>query len=74
MPDGKVLMAGPNPDDSAIFDPGNLADPWTDLPPLAAQRIGGNAVLLPEGPSGSTEVAAIGGRPYDEMPPAARTR
>ena len=71
MPDGKVLMAGPNPDDSAIFDPGNLADPWTDLPPLASQRIGGNAVLLPEGPDGSTTVAAIGGRPYGSQPPAA---
>ena len=69
MPDGKVLMAGPNPDDSAIFDPADLADPWTNLPQLAEQRIGGNAVLLPEGPEGSTKVAAIGGRPYGEMPP-----
>ena len=34
------------------------------------QRIGGNAVLLPEDPSGSTKVAAIGGRPYGEPPPA----
>ena len=75
MPDGKLLMAGPDPDDSAIFDPANLDAPWTDLPPLASQRIGGNAVLLPEGPAGSTRVAAIGGRPYDQpgapgLPPA----
>jgi hypothetical protein len=73
MPNGKVLLAGPNPGDSAWFDPdpANLADPWTDLPPLASQRIGGNAVLLPEGPAGSTKVAAIGGRPYGDtiLPP-----
>ena len=62
MPDGKVLVAGPGRADSAIFDPGSLANPWTDLPPLAQQRTGGNAVLLPEGPEGSTKVVAIGGR------------
>ena len=69
MPDGDLLMAGPNPDDSARFDLDDLADPWTDLPPLSDQRIGGNAVLLPEGPAGSTQVAAIGGRPYGSPPP-----
>ena len=68
MPDGDLLMAGPNPDDSARFDLDNLADPWTDLPELSGQRIGGNAVLLPEGPAGSTRVAAIGGRPYGALP------
>ena len=61
-------MAGPNLGDSAWFDPENLADPWTDLPRFPRQRIGGNAVLLPEGPAGSTKVAAIGGRPYDTSP------
>ena len=71
MPDGDLLMAGPNPDDSARFDPENLSDPWTDLPPLSGQRIGGNALLLPEGPSGSTQVAAIGGRPYGPTVPLA---
>ena len=75
MPDGKLLMAGPDPDDSAIFDPGNLADPWTNLPHLASQRIGSNAVIVPEGPAGSNTVAVIGGRPYDQgstpgLPPA----
>ena len=64
MPDGTVLLAGPDPEDSAIFDPGNLADPWTDLPPLSGQRVGGNAVLLPEGASGSSQVAQIGGELY----------
>ena len=70
MPDGDLLLAGPNPGDSARFDPANLASPWTELPDLASQRIGGNAVLLPEGPAGSTQVAAIGGRPYSSTPPA----
>ena len=69
MPDGKLLLAGPNPADSARFDPGNPADPWTDLPPLADQRIGGTAVLLPEDHQGSSQVALIGGRPYAELPP-----
>jgi hypothetical protein len=66
MPDGKLLMAGPDRDDSAIFDPSDLADPWTGLPQLASQRIGGTAVIVPDGPAGSAQVAAIGGRPYDD--------
>jgi hypothetical protein len=61
MPDGTVLLAGPDPSDSAIFDPDNLAHPWTDLPEMAVSRFGGNAVLLPDGPDGSAKVAAIGG-------------
>jgi hypothetical protein len=68
MPDGKVLLAGPDPRDSAIFDPGDLADPWMSLPWLAKERIGGNAALLPEGPRGSTKVAAIAGRTTDRRP------
>ena len=74
MPDGDLLMAGPNPGDSARFDLDDLADPWTDLPQLSGQRIGGNAVLLPEGPAGSTQVAAIGGRPYNSLPLATNER
>jgi hypothetical protein len=69
MPDGKVLLAGPDKADSAIFDPGNLADPWTDLPQLTSPRTYGNAVLLPEGPTGSTRVAAIGGRMWGQDGP-----
>jgi galactose oxidase-like protein len=68
MPDGKVLVAGPSRGDSALFDPLNLADPWTNLPPLDRQRVGGNAVLLPEGPAGSTRVATIGGKRWGELP------
>ena len=70
MPDGTVLLAGPAQWDSDIFDPATLADPWTDLPPLATRRDGANAILLPDGPDGSTTVAAIGGRP-SSGPPAA---
>lgn len=76
MPDGNLLMAGPDPTDSAILDTDELDDPsvnpWTDLPALASQRIGGNAVIVPEGPEGSNQVAAIGGRPYGNgvLPPA----
>lgn len=69
MPDGTVLLAGPDTDDSAIFDPGNLADPWTDLPEMAISRFGGNAVLLPDGPDGSAKVASIGG--MDNQVPSA---
>ena len=72
MPDGQLLMAGPNPEDSALFDPNSLADPWENLPHLNDQRIGGTAVLLPGDASGSWRVAAIGGREYDPEggPPA----
>jgi hypothetical protein len=68
MPDGKLLMAGPNTTDSAIFDPQKLASPWTDLPDLSYRRTGGNSVLLPEGPAGSTRVAAIGGSEPEGIP------
>ncbi len=70
MPDGTVLLAGPAQGDSEIFDPANLANPWTDLPPLATRRDGANAILLPDGTDGSTTVAAIGGRPSKGSPPA----
>ena len=70
MPNGRVLLAGPARADSAIFNPANLAAPWTNLPQLATRRLGGNAVLLPNGTDGSTSVAAIGGRPYSGGPPS----
>ncbi len=70
MPDGTVLLAGPDRNDSAIFDLAKPADPWKGLPQLLSTRIYGNAVLLPEGPAGSTKVAAIGGRPYADVPAA----
>jgi hypothetical protein len=79
MPDGKVLLAGPDTDDSAILDPAALSDPavnpWRDLPPLAHQRIGGNAVLMPEGPAGSTRVLTIAGTPFEKtgLPPTETT-
>ena len=64
MPDGTVLLAGADPADSAIFDPAALDDPWTDLPEHSGIRVYGNAVLLPEGTDGSSEVAFIGGHPW----------
>jgi hypothetical protein len=70
MPDGRVVLAGPLPYDSEIFDPAQLANPWTDLPNLREERVGGTAVLLPEGPAGSTKIAEIGGSP-PEAPPTA---
>jgi hypothetical protein len=67
MPDGKLLLAGPDTEDSARLDP-DAANPWTELPRPAVQRIGGNAVLMPEGPAGSSRVLQIGGQPYGQDP------
>ena len=70
MPDGTVLLAGPSRTDSAIFDP-EAPDPWTDLPQLSGVRVYGNAVLLPHGTDGSSQVALIGGHPWGEPSAAA---
>jgi hypothetical protein len=59
-PAGKVLLAGPGANDSALLDPHTFS--WRDLGrlPRGLDRIGGNAVLLPGGAS----VLQIGGYDY----------
>jgi hypothetical protein len=66
MPDGRLLLGGAEPDESALLDPARLSaagpSAWTELPPLQAQyRYSASAVLLPAGPAGSSRVAILGG-------------
>jgi hypothetical protein len=67
MPDGRLLLGGSEPGESALLDPARLTtgpgpSAWTDLPDLAAQyRYSASAVLLPDGPDGSSRVAVLGG-------------
>ncbi|MEA2386192.1 MAG: hypothetical protein QOJ22_366, partial [Thermoleophilaceae bacterium] len=68
LPDGQVALAGPDLTDHALFDPGSLQAPWTELGRQTIQRIGGNSVLLPRGPRGSYEVLQIAGEPYNQRP------
>jgi hypothetical protein len=62
LPGGKVLMAGPDANDSAVLDPALLdgaGSAWTNLSPLHHSRVGGNAVLHPSG-----AVTLLGGWDY----------
>ena len=68
MPDGRLLLGGSEPGESALLDPARLSNAggappaWSELPDLAAQyRASASAVLLPDGPAGSSRVAILGG-------------
>lgn len=78
MPDGQVLMTGPDEPDNALLDPAALSDPtvnpWTELDRQSVERIGGNAVLEPEGPAGSSTVLQIAGQPEGQDPHASTER
>jgi hypothetical protein len=56
---GNVLLAGPGVNDSAILNTGSFT--WSNLNHPSGWRWAGNAVLLPEGPSGSDTVMQLGG-------------
>lgn len=60
LPSGKMLMAGPGRQDTAILDPSDWS--WSDIPNMLEDRYWyGSGVLLPAEPEGSTEVMMIGG-------------
>ena len=67
MPDGRLLLGGSEPGESALLDPSKLStaagpSAWSDLPDLSADyRFSASAVLLPAGPAGSSQVAILGG-------------
>ena len=68
MPDGRLLLGGSEPGESALLDPARLsnaagaAPAWTNLPDIAGPyRYSASAVLLPAGPAGSSRVAILGG-------------
>jgi hypothetical protein len=68
LPSGDVLLAGPNPEDSAILRVGSLT--WQDLPPFSRYREGGSVVMMPAGPAGASTAAQFGGFDFtrDEEP------
>jgi hypothetical protein len=58
--DGRMLVAGPFRGDVGLLDPAT----WTwdaAMPQLLGDHYYGSAVLLPDGPSGSSKVMVIGG-------------
>ena len=59
--DGKVLLAGPGQNDTALLDPGTMT--WTNLPAQDARRTYGTELLDPNGTGPSTTVTEIGGFP-----------
>ena len=62
LPNGNVLLAGPDRDDSAILTTAGFT--WTNLGSASRHRIRGSAVLRPGGTNGSSVVTQIGG--YDD--------
>jgi hypothetical protein len=59
LPDGSVVLAGPDSGDTAVLDTEDFA--WRELPTMEERRIGAAAVLEPGGPAGSWRVTQIGG-------------
>jgi hypothetical protein len=60
IPDGRVLVSGPTGVDVGIFNPSGWGfSPLSRRP--AGNHWAGSAVLLPDGPSGSSKVMVIGG-------------
>ncbi|MEO5703275.1 MAG: Calx-beta domain-containing protein [Gammaproteobacteria bacterium] len=74
MPDGRMLLAGPRPDDTALFNPTTAE--WSDIPDFAVHRyLYGSAVLVPNPAkfSGTTQVMLIGGGDGNAQIPTATT-
>lgn len=67
MPSGRVMVAGPDLNDSWFLDDPGSADgfTWSEFAPFSRRRLWGSAVLRPEGPGGSTKVTLIGGSQPD---------
>ena len=63
MPSGRVMVAGPFPEDTWFLrppGPGNVFG-WDPIPNMPRDRVWGTAVLMPGGTGGSTEVMQLGG-------------
>ena len=79
MPNGRVLLAGPNLTDTAVLDPSALSTSdttpaWQAYPHLHFDRYYGNAVLVPSAsPLGSTRVESIGGVQVSSRYPQSET-
>ena len=70
MPSERVMVAGPDPNDSWFLEPPGAGNSfvWADFAPASVRRLWGTAVLLPEGPAGSTRVQQLGGSSPLEIP------
>jgi PKD repeat protein len=68
MPSGRVLVAGPRPEDSWFLEAGSDGGlTWDDAPDLSIRRTWASGVLLPGGVQGSTRVELIGGADYESL-------
>jgi hypothetical protein len=71
MPDGRNLVAGPDPYDTWSFTlgaaPGNAFD-WSEYANFDDSRLWSTTTLEPGPPSGSTRVTIMGGRPFAPTP------
>lgn len=64
MPNGQALLAGPAQGDSAMLDTDSWQ--WSRLRAPTRNRVGGNMILHPSGPRGTSRVTQIGGYDPDE--------
>lgn len=59
LPDGRVLVTGPEPRDTFLLDPADWSK--TAIRRMRERHHNGPSVLLPGGPGGSTTVMVVGG-------------
>lgn len=64
LPNGDVIMAGPTPLDTAIFDPKTQG--WSDYPDFGDARNGTNIILEPGTYQGSWRISLIGGYGWNQ--------
>ena len=74
--DGRVFLGGPDRGDSGLLDPAALdslvpGSAWTSFGRTTDYRVGGNAILWPQGVPGDMRVTLLGGYSYT---PRAATR
>lgn len=69
MPSGRTVVAGPDTRSSWFFQgvPAGSTFGWTDAANPTRTRTWGSAVLVPQGPAGSTRVMQVGGAGYDKI-------
>jgi hypothetical protein len=70
LKDGRVFLGGPDKADSGLLDPAGLnglvpGGAWASFTPTNQYRVGGNAILWPQGAPGDTRVTLLGGYTYD---------
>jgi hypothetical protein len=76
--DGRVFLGGPDRADSGLLDPAGLdsllpGSAWTSFAPTHEYRVGGNAILWPQGAPGDMRVTLLGGYRYQDSNAVADT-